>query len=120
MAKNKVASESVATLANNCVAFMFDEIRYELSGMEINCNRNVGITSIKEFISLSFHGSLISRDAGWNLGSDIWEGHFCVPLSRLLGFYENYKRVVVNVCHELILIRARNDNNCGSYNGALN
>ena len=29
----------------------------------------------------------------------------------LLGFCENYKRVIVNVC-QLILIRARNDYNC--------
>jgi len=38
------------------------------------------------------------------------KGHFnfCVPL---LGFCENYKRIVVNARPELILI-ARNDNNC--------
>jgi len=33
-----------------------------------------------------------------------------VPLYVLLGFCEDYKRVVINA-HELILIRARNDNN---------
>jgi len=30
----------------------------------------------------------------------------------LLGFCENYKHVVINARHELILIRACNDNNC--------
>jgi len=30
----------------------------------------------------------------------------------LSGFYEDYKRVVVNAPHELILIRVRNDYNC--------
>ncbi|EZA53497.1 hypothetical protein X777_07302 [Ooceraea biroi] len=30
----------------------------------------------------------------------------------LLGFCEDYKRVVINARHELVLIRARNDNNC--------
>ncbi|XP_072750554.1 uncharacterized protein [Anoplolepis gracilipes] len=30
----------------------------------------------------------------------------------LLGFCEDYKRVVKNARHELILIRSRNDNNC--------
>ena len=30
----------------------------------------------------------------------------------MLGFCENYKHVVINAHHELILIRARNDNNC--------
>jgi len=38
--------------------------------------------------------------------------NFCVPLYILLGFCEDYKRVVINARHELILIRARNDNNC--------
>jgi len=30
----------------------------------------------------------------------------------LLGFCEDYRRVVINARHELILIRSRNDNNC--------
>ncbi|EGI59882.1 hypothetical protein G5I_11944 [Acromyrmex echinatior] len=34
------------TLINNCVAFMFDEIRYELNGVEIDHNRNVGIRTV--------------------------------------------------------------------------
>ena len=37
--------------------------------------------------------------------------NLCVPLSILLGFCDDYKRVVMNVRHELILIRSRNDNN---------
>jgi len=30
----------------------------------------------------------------------------------LLGFYENYRGVVINARHELILIHSRNDKNC--------
>jgi len=30
----------------------------------------------------------------------------------LFGFCEDYKHVVINAHHELILIRTRNDNNC--------
>ncbi|XP_020296348.1 uncharacterized protein LOC109861206 [Pseudomyrmex gracilis] len=74
---------AAAALTNNCVAFMFDEIRYELNGVEIDQNRN---PSVGEF-------------------------NFCVPLRTLLGFCEDYKRVVINARHELILIRSRNDNN---------
>jgi len=49
-----------------------------------------------------------------DITSIIPEGYFnfCVPLNTLLGFCEDYKRIVVNVRHELILIRARSDNNC--------
>ncbi|KYN15261.1 hypothetical protein ALC57_12516, partial [Trachymyrmex cornetzi] len=103
------------TLGNNCVAFMFDEIRYELNGVEIDRNRNVGITStIKNYVSMTYDKALIALNAGWNSRSDTEEGYFnfCMPLNMLLGFCEDYKRVVVNARHELILIRARNDYNC--------
>jgi len=30
----------------------------------------------------------------------------------LLDFYGDYKHVIINACHKLILIRTRNDNNC--------
>ncbi|KYN21467.1 hypothetical protein ALC57_06166 [Trachymyrmex cornetzi] len=112
----KKKSDQISTmLGNNCVAFMFDEIRYELNGVEIDRNRNVGITStIKNYVSLTYDKALIALNAGWNSRSDTEEGHFnfCVPLNMLLGFCEDYKRVVVNARHELILIRTRNDNNC--------
>ena len=109
-------------IGNNCVAFMFDEIRYELDGVEIDRNRNVGITStLKNYVSLSYDKGMIMQNAGWNIAPMILEGYFnfCVPLYTLLGFFEDYKRVVINARHELILIRARNDNNCVVGNPAL-
>lgn len=110
----KKNNEAENFLSNNCVAFMFDEIRYELNGVEIDRCRNAGITStLKNYVSLSFDKATIMRNAGWDILSTIPEGNFnfCVPLNLLLGFCEDYKRVVVNARHELILIRARNDNN---------
>ena len=107
--------ESQATLVNNCVAFMFDEIRYELNGVEIDRSRNAGITStIKNYVSITYDKAEMLRNAGWNISSSRSEGYFnfCVPLYTLLGFCEDYKHVIVNARHELILIRARNDNNC--------
>jgi len=95
------------------VAFMFDEIRYELNGVEIDRNRNVGISTIKN-VSLTYDKALIMRNTEWNITSTIPEGYFnfCVSLNILLSFCEDYKCVVVNIRHELILIRARSDNNC--------
>jgi len=110
----KLVAGSDVTLGNNCVAFMFDEIRYELDGVEIDRNRNVGITTtLKNYVTMSAERSVISRNAGW----DPWNPpngyfNFCVPLNMLLGFCEDYRRVVINARHELILIRSRNDNNC--------
>ncbi|XP_011858352.1 PREDICTED: uncharacterized protein LOC105555914 [Vollenhovia emeryi] len=112
--KLKKNNDAENFLANNCAAFMFDEIRYELNGVEIDRIRNAGITStIKNYVSLTFDKSQILRNAGWDTSSAIPEGdfNFCVPLNMLLGFCEDYKRVVINARHELILIRARTDNN---------
>jgi len=36
---NKPVTEFDVTLGNNCVAFMFDEIRYEFDGVEIECKK---------------------------------------------------------------------------------
>ena len=41
-------------LGYNCMSFMFNEIRYELNGTEIDHNRNVGMTSLmKSYASYS-------------------------------------------------------------------
>jgi len=60
--------KSQTTLGNNaCLAFMFNEIWYELNGVETDCNRNVGITStIKNYVSLMYDKTLIMRNAGWD------------------------------------------------------
>lgn len=115
---SKVAEDGQLLLTNNCVAFMFDEIRYELDGVEIDRNRNVGITStMKNYVSLTTERGRILKNAGWDMAhhgtcTDACMFNFCVPLNVLLGFCEDYKRVVINARHELILIRSRNANNC--------
>ena len=98
---------------------MFDEIRYEIDGVEIDRCRNVGVTStIKNFVSLTTSKSITLENAGWDATMHFFrtsvtdDFNFCVPLNTLLGFCEDYKRIVINARHELILIRARNDNNC--------
>ena len=93
---------------------MFYEIRYEFNGVEIDRNQNVDITNtLKNYVSMTYDKALTVLNAGWNSRSDTAEGHFnfCMPLSMLLGFCEDYKRLIVNA-RELILIRTRNGNNC--------
>ena len=113
------ATSATAVLDNNCVAFMFDEIRYELNGVEIDRCRNPGITTtLKNYVSLSAARSKVLANAGWNYAidydKDIFHSagfNFCVPLNVLLGFCEDYKHIVMNARHELILIRSRVDTN---------
>lgn len=109
-------ADDVLQLNNNCVPFMFDEIRYELNGIEIDRSRNVGITTaLKNYISLNSNESSSLLNAGWSLKEEnlsaIEQFNFCVPLKRLLGFAEDFRKVIPNAKHELILIRANTDNN---------
>ena len=114
---NKPNDVLTVMLGNNCVAFLLDEIRYELNDVEIDRNRNVGITStLKNYVSLTSDEDKNMENAGWGLKRRdglIVKNHFnfCVPLKYLLGLCEDYKRMIINARHELILIRSRNDNN---------
>jgi len=59
-------------LGNNCIVFTFDEIRYELDGVQIDHNRNVEITStLKNYVTISSDRSVILRNAGWNVHTDM-------------------------------------------------
>ncbi|XP_011873689.1 PREDICTED: uncharacterized protein LOC105565256, partial [Vollenhovia emeryi] len=91
---NQIEGSDVV-LGNNCVAFMFDEIRYELDGVEIDRARNVGITStLKTYVSSSFDKIMSLKNAGWDVSNNgTGDFNFCVPLSMLLGFCEDYQRV---------------------------
>ena len=85
LTKNRAIEGSDVVLGNNCVAFMFDEIRYELDGVEIDRNRNVGITStLKNYVTLSSDKSVILRNAGWEAQMTTADGYFifCVRILR--------------------------------------
>ncbi|XP_008217375.2 uncharacterized protein LOC103318043 [Nasonia vitripennis] len=72
---------------------------------------------MKGWISINPNQSL--ENAGWldveetALSLSNNEGYFDVyiPLSMILGFAEDYRKIVVNVKHELIIRRSRNDLN---------
>lgn len=108
---------------NNICAFLFDEIRYELNGFEIDKCKNVGVSStMKGICSLKKETMLRMQNAGWNLHLNVdkknaepAEFSYCIPLCNFLGFAEDYKNVIINAKHELILLRSRDDINlfCG-------
>ncbi|XP_076643541.1 uncharacterized protein LOC143353820 [Halictus rubicundus] len=101
-----------ASLDNNTVPFMFEEIRYELNGVEIS-TKSVALSNAAWVYGNDSSMPTATTTAAINF-------NFCVPMSILLGFCEDYKRVVINARHELILIRSRTDANAlhGSSNNA--
>src|SRR5690242_20640207 len=85
----------------------------EIGGKVIDRTRNVGITTtMKNFISITPSESNHMYNAGWSVDtfpvSDASTGSFnvCIPLKCLLGFAEDFKRILLNVRQELVLIRS--------------
>nr|XP_046491842.1 uncharacterized protein LOC124223661 [Neodiprion pinetum] len=112
-----VAAVMVTKLINMAVCHLFEEVRYELNGVEIDRNKNVGITStMKGYVSLSPGQKCSLENTGWSSGDkELTDaaGNFDVvlPFNHVQGFAEDYRRVIVNAKHELILTRSNTDLN---------
>ncbi|XP_030757907.1 uncharacterized protein LOC115883660 [Sitophilus oryzae] len=104
---------------NNGIAFLFREIRYELNGITIDALRNVGLAStLKGYLSSNTNESLKLQNAGWFphrkeedriLVDDNGKFSVSIPLKLLMGFFEDYKKIIINMKQELVLIRSNND-----------
>lgn len=106
---------------NNPIPYLFQEIRYELNGVEVDKVKNAGITTtMKNLLSMTDAESKISKAWGWDIQGTMnnINGHFTVsiPLKYILGFAEDYKKVIVNCKHELILLRSNTNLNAVKLN----
>lgn len=113
--KTTTGTTADVSLVNNAIAYLFDDIRYEIAGIEVDRTKNVGITStIKNLLSVQPGEQETLKNACW-LGpgntKKTKEFSFSVPLRLLLGFAEDYKKIIVNVKQELILLRSSTDVN---------
>lgn len=115
---NKVST--TAKLVNNALAFLFSEIRYEIGGLVVDRVRNPGLTStMKGYVSYNTNESKRLENAGWSPTKDITtnlvdkKGNFnvCIPLSMILGFCEDFRKIILNLRQELVLIRSSSDVN---------
>ena len=108
---------STVPFINNAIAYLFEEIRYELSGITIDTSKRVGINStLKGLVSITSHDTNALHTACWFLPhadnkAPNANGYFdfCIPLKLLLGFAEDYQRIVMNVKQELVLLRTSSD-----------
>lgn len=110
------------SLTNNAYAFLFEQIRYEINGVEIDrCNKPGITTTIKSLASYNDGESKMLQMAGWNPFQDAEHAqptlsktkfNACIPMKFLMGFFEDYNRILINVSQELILVRSRTNENC--------
>ncbi|CAG9812859.1 unnamed protein product [Phaedon cochleariae] len=119
-------STKVCYLSNNALAFLFDEIRYEMGGEQVAVIRKPGITTtMKTMISYGQTHMTSLQTTGWGLkqeSQDILDSQSHIfsgklPLKYLMGFAEDYTKGILNVKQELILIIARTFKN--SYIGEV-
>jgi hypothetical protein len=114
------ASVSSVLLTNNPILHLFQDIRYELNGIEIDKIKNVGVTTtMKSLLSMNEHEAKIAKSWGWDIhGTKITHGSFSasIPLNKILGFAEDYNKIVINCKHELILLRSNTNLNCVKLN----
>lgn len=101
---------------NNPLLYLFQDIRYELNGVEIDKVKNAGITTtMKSLISMNESEAKMSKAWGWDINGtkNVQGGSFSasIPLSNILGFAEDYKKVIINCKHELILLRSNTNLN---------
>lgn len=116
-AKKADQTETTVQLVNNAVAFLFEEIRYEIGGMAVDRTKNVGITTtIKNILSTRKNQEHALENAGWKIGTtaidvDKTKFRFCTPLHLLMGWGEHYQKIVLNVEQRLTLLRGADDAN---------
>lgn len=114
----KETAEQVKSVhfTNNPLLYLFQDIRYELNGVEIDKIKNSGITTtIKSILSMNGNESRMAKAWGWDIDgtANVLNGNFSasIPLSFMLGFAEDYKKVIINCKHELILLRSNTNLN---------
>lgn len=105
-------------LSKNFVSYMFEEMRVELGGITISTCRNPGlVSSMKYYLTMNRNELSNSAKYGWftDDGVSITKGttfNIIIPCKNLMGFFEDFKNVLINMKFELVLIRAKNEENC--------
>jgi len=102
---------------NNPMTFLFEEVRYEISGITVDSTKKVGITStLKSLVSYGPQDKNKLLITGWGLPSESTQTpnplgyfEFLIPLRMILGFAEDYERIIMNVKQELVLLRSSTD-----------
>lgn len=106
----KVAMENKnVNLSNNALAFLFEDVRYELGGVVVDRTRNVGVSStLHNLLALTPSDENRLSNAGWCGYNKALTGSytFCVPMYMLMGFFRDYRQLILNQKQELVLLIA--------------
>lgn len=120
----RAADDPEIHFVNNFTSFLFSDARYELNGVEIDRIRNVGRASTLKLLCasrVSQHYSYASFSKGFEgvkPRSDTEGGEkifdVVIPLSIWFPFCDDYRKIILNAKHELVLNRSRQSLDCTS------
>ena len=111
-------NDSTVAFITNGILQLFSECKYYLNGVEIDQTRGLGFAStLKAYCSLTPDEVLSYHHAGWgdfpetvnNAGE--YRFKVCIPLKFLIGFAEDYNKILLGARQELILTRTGHDKN---------
>lgn len=98
--------------AVNHASALFSEIRYELNNIEIDRVKNPRITGLmKRIAAHPEKDGRIARQTGYYNGAALEARTYSlfIPLNHLFGFCDDYRKIILNAKHELVLVRSRSD-----------
>lgn len=96
------------------IAHLFSEMRYELNGFEIDRCKSPGITSLlKTIVACKEEDYQMMKlfDLGADNTINVGNVNMILPLRFVFGFCDDFKKIVLNSKHELILVRHRSNLN---------
>lgn len=104
----------VVQFIHGFITHLFSEIRYELNGVEIDKSRTPGITTLLKCLvsgkskNLSEYKLMTIYE---NNNIALQSYRMILPLRFVLGFCDDFEKIILNSKHELILVRSRSDQN---------
>lgn len=107
-------ADATLKFAENFIPFLFSEIKLEMNGISIDSVKSPGLcATMLDYLRMNENDKLEASEYQWP--GDCKKDQvrdFIVPLGKLLNFAYDYKKVIIFSRLELILVRARTDDNC--------
>ena len=106
------------SLSRNFIPYLFDKMRIELNGITIQTVRNPGLTStMKYYLTMDRNLASSAVQFSWFSTESVEiskksQFNYIIPLKYLMGFFDDFKNVLINTKFELVLIRSKNEDNC--------
>lgn len=109
----KLAEIAPIGLSEFAICHLFSKITYLINGQKIDEVTNPGITTtLKSGVSIT-DGEWKKYDHTFFHEVDYTTKkiHLSIPLSQIMGFMEDYKRIIFNARQDLVLVRSQTNDN---------